>query len=64
MTLSAGRTLQDGPRGTLLQVYHAVSDGQQAGVAMVATASEAAMNAHLVGVQAILQSLAFAAGGP
>ncbi len=58
-TLSAGRTVQDASGGVVLQIYHAVSDGQQAGLAMVMTASEAALKTHMPAVQAILQSLRF-----
>ena len=43
--LSAGRTVQDQSGGVLLQICHAISDGRLAGLAMAATASEAAMKA-------------------
>jgi hypothetical protein len=59
-TLSAGRTVQDQSGSVILQIYHAISDGRQAGIAMVATASEAALKTHMAGVQAIFQSLRFA----
>ena len=60
-TLSVGRTVQDRTGGVILQIYHAISDGKQAGLAMVATASEAALRTHMPGVQAIFQSLRFGA---
>lgn len=60
-TLSVGRTVQDRSGGVILQIYHAISDGQQAGLAMVATTSEAALKTNMPGVQAIFQSLRFAA---
>jgi hypothetical protein len=58
-TLSAGRTVQDASGGVRLQIYYGISDGQQAGLAMVVTASEAAMSKHIAGVQALFQSLGF-----
>jgi hypothetical protein len=58
--LSVARTVQDGTGGVILQIYHAISNGQQAGLAMVATANEAALKTHMPGVQAIFQSLRFA----
>ena len=60
-TLAAGRTIQDASGSVLLQVYQAITDGQQAGLAMAATASEAAMKTHLTGTQTIFQSLRFGA---
>jgi hypothetical protein len=41
--LSTGRTVQDAGGGVRLQIYHAISDGKQAGHAMVVTASEVAI---------------------
>jgi hypothetical protein len=60
-TLSAGRTVQDQSGTVVLQIYHAISDGRRAGVAMVATTSEAALRGQMPGVQALFQSLRFAA---
>jgi hypothetical protein len=57
--LSAGRTVQDRTGGVILQIYQAISNGQQTGLAMVATASESALKQHMPGVQAIFQSLRF-----
>lgn len=61
--VSVGRTIQDKTGGVILQVYHAISNGQQAGLAMVATANEGALKTHLAGVETIFQSLQFA-GSP
>jgi hypothetical protein len=58
-TLSVGRTVQDRTGGVILQIYHAISDGKQSGLAMVATASEPALRTHMPGVQTIFQSLRF-----
>ena len=63
-TLSVGRTVQDRSGGVVLQIYHAVSDGRQAGLAMVATASEAALRTHMPAVQTIFQSLRFGTAAP
>jgi hypothetical protein len=58
-TLSTGRTVQDAGGGVRLQIYYAISDGKQAGHAMVVTASEAAINKYMGGIQALFQSLRF-----
>jgi hypothetical protein len=55
--LSAGRTVQDQSGGVLLQIYYAISDGEQAGAGMAAAATEVAMKTHIAGVQALFQSL-------
>jgi hypothetical protein len=58
--LSAARTVQDqrdGSARALLQLYYGISDSRQAGLAMAATTSEAALKAELPTVQAIFQSL-------
>ena len=63
-TLSAGRTVQDqrdGSARALLQIYYGVSDGRQAGLAMAATTSEAALKAQMPLIQALFQSLRFGA---
>lgn len=61
--LSAGRTVQD-QRGTvILQVYYAITDGQQAGLAMVGTANQVALQARMPEVQALLQSIRFGTNG-
>lgn len=62
-TLSAGRTVQDQSGGVLLQIYHAISNGSDAGLAMVATASEAGLKTHMPGVQALFGSLGLGAEG-
>jgi hypothetical protein len=59
--LSAGRTVQDRSGGVILQIYHAISNGKQTALAMVATTSEAALKQHMPGVQTIFQSLRIAA---
>jgi hypothetical protein len=59
--LSAGRTVQDQRGAVLLQIYYAVSDGRQAGLAMVATTHESALKTYMPDVQALFQSLRFAA---
>lgn len=58
--LSAGRTVQDKTGGVILQIHHAISDGKLVGLAMVATASEAALKTHMPSVQSTFQSLRFA----
>jgi hypothetical protein len=60
--LSTGRTVQAQSGGVLLQIYYAISDGQQTGAGMAAAASEAAMKTHIAGVQAIFHSLNFGNG--
>lgn len=65
--LSTGRTVQDqrdGSARTFLQIYYGVSDGRQAGLAMVTTGSEAALKLHMPQVQAIFQSMRFEASPP
>jgi hypothetical protein len=59
--LSAGRTIQDQRGAVLLQIYYVVTDGKQAGLAMVATTSEAALRTFMPDVQQLFQSLRFAA---
>ncbi len=60
-SLSTGRTIQDASGGVRLQLYYAVSDGRQAGAAMLVTASDAAFNKYLAGVKALFASLRFSA---
>lgn len=57
--LTTGRTVQDAGGGVRLQMYHGVSDGKQAGLAMVVTASEGAINKYMEGIQALFASLRF-----
>jgi hypothetical protein len=61
-TLSMGRTVQDPSGGVILQIYHAISDGKQAGLAVVATASESALKTLMSDVQTVFQSLRFEVG--
>ena len=58
-TLSQGRTVQDAGGGVRLLVYHAVSDGKQAALAMLVTANEAAVNKYTGGIHALFASLRF-----
>jgi hypothetical protein len=60
-TRSAGRTVQDASGGMVLQIYYAVSDGRQAGVAMAAAGSEGALQSQVAGVQTVFHSLRFTA---
>jgi hypothetical protein len=57
--LTTGRTVQDAEGGVRLQMYHGISDGRQAGHAMVVTASEAAINKYADVIGVLLQSLRF-----
>jgi hypothetical protein len=58
-TVSAGRTIQDENAAVRLQIYHAVSDGQQVAVAMVVATSEAALTKYMRDVQSVIESLRF-----
>jgi hypothetical protein len=62
--LSTGRTVQDAGGGVRLQIYHGVSDDKQAALALVVTASEAAMNKYSDGIRALFASLRFSAAKP
>lgn len=59
--VSAGRTVQDQRGAVVLQVFYAIGDGQQAGLAAVATGNQEALKAQMSNVQSLFQSLRFSA---
>jgi hypothetical protein len=63
-TISVGRTVEDPTGAVWLQINHAISDGQQAGLAVAITTSETAMSRHLPDLQALFQSLRLASPPP
>jgi hypothetical protein len=62
-TLSTGRTIQDASGGVRMQIYYAISDGNQAAAAMLVTASEAAVNKYMPAIQSLFASMSFSAAG-
>ncbi|MBI4165590.1 MAG: hypothetical protein HY508_07645 [Acidobacteria bacterium] len=63
-TLSTGRTIQDASGGVRLQLYYAISDGQQAAAAMLVTASETALKKYMPPIQSLFGSMRFSAAAP
>lgn len=59
--VSAGRTVQDSRGAVVLQIFYAIGDGQQAGLAAVATGNQDALKAQMMNVQSLFQSLRFSA---
>jgi hypothetical protein len=57
--LTTARAVQDAQGGVRIQMYHAVSDGRQAALAMGVTASEKAINKYSGGIQTLFESLRF-----
>jgi len=58
-TLTTARAVQDAEGSVRIQMYHAVSDGRQAALAMGVTASEKAIDKYAGGIQALFESLHF-----
>ena len=57
--LTTARAIQDAEGGVRIRMYHAVSDGRQAALAIGVTASEKAINKYAEGIQALFESLRF-----
>ncbi|HXE91487.1 MAG TPA: hypothetical protein VNK82_11035 [Terriglobales bacterium] len=56
-TLTTARTVQDAEGNVRLQMFHAVSDGKQATLAMGVATSEAAFHRYLAPLQGLFESL-------